>query len=156
LAFTFIAIDFKEAVIFGFFVYILLILAQSIASKMTAKLKYSESLYADKRIKTLSEIINGINTIKAYAWEYPFRDTVRKWRNKQISCLVKHHLINSVSSGIFLNGGLLISLAVFGYHYFMGREFNSSRTLSSFAMMNYISLYSIFFCYSAVATFATF
>ena len=123
---------------------------------MTAKFKYLESVYSDKRVKAISEILHGINTIKSYAWEYPYRDTVRKWRNKHLICLVKHHLINSVSSGIFLNGGLIISLAVFGYHYFMEREFNSSRTLSSFAMMNYISLNAIFFSYSAIATFATF
>lgn len=40
--------------------------------KMTAKYRYRVVKQTDCRIRILNEIIQGIQTIKMYAWEQPF------------------------------------------------------------------------------------
>jgi ATP-binding cassette, subfamily C (CFTR/MRP), member 4 len=156
IAFTLIAINFREAAIFGFIMYIILVIGQGISSKLTVKWKYLEGLFSDKRISLISEWINGIRTIKSYCWEEPYKNLINKSRRNQLRFLVKNHFINSLGSGIFLNGGLCVAFVVFGYHYLMEREFVYSRTLSAFTMMNYLSLTSIYFSFSAISTFSTF
>jgi ABC-type multidrug transport system fused ATPase/permease subunit len=49
-----------------------------------------------------------------------------------------------------MNGGFIILLIIFGYHYGMGREFSYSASLSTITLLSYLSLASIFFTYSAI------
>jgi len=70
--------------------------------------------------------------------------------------LLKNHTINAVGSGIFLNGGFVIGLVMFSYHWGMDREFSYERSLSAIALLSYLSLTAIFFSYNAISNFATF
>lgn len=52
------------------------------------------TLLTDQRIKMINEIIEGIQVIKMFAWEIPFRKIVSEVRNKEIqqiryACYVK-------------------------------------------------------------------
>lgn len=50
--------------------------------KMTASYRYRVVKQTDARIRILNEIIQGIQTIKMYAWEEPFKKIIgkiRKW-----------------------------------------------------------------------------
>jgi len=120
------------------------------------KWKYLQGVYSDKRVKLILECINGIRTIKAYCWEEPYKNLINKWRNSQLGFLIKNHAMNSTGAGVFLNGGLVIAIVVFGYHYAMGREFVYSRSLSAFTMMNYLSYTSVYFSFTAISTFSSF
>ena len=85
----------------------------------------------------------------AYAWEIPFMKLIQKWRRSQL-------FINAVGSGIFINGGFIIVLVIFGYHFGMGRTFDYARTLSTITLLSYLSLTSIFFSYTAINNMANF
>ncbi|CAI2363367.1 unnamed protein product [Moneuplotes crassus] len=156
LAFSLIAIDFGEAAAIGFVLFILMIVSQALISKATVEWKYLEGVYSDKRLKVIADIINGIRTIKCYAWEVPFKNLVYKWRKSQLSMLIKNHIINAIGSGVFLSGGFAIALVIFSYHWGMDREFSYERSLSTIALLSYLSLSAIFFSYNAISNFATF
>lgn len=50
--------------------------------KMTANYRYQLVGHSDDRIRIVNEIIQGIQTIKIYAWEKPFAkivDIIRKY-----------------------------------------------------------------------------
>ena len=79
-AFSLIAINFKEAALLGLIVYCILVILQILISKVTVKWKYLESFYSDKRVKIISDAINGIRTIKWYGWEVPYKELIQKWR----------------------------------------------------------------------------
>lgn len=49
-------------------------------SKMTATYRYRVVKQTDARIRILNEIIQGIQTIKMYAWEEPFKKIIGKIR----------------------------------------------------------------------------
>lgn len=156
LAFILIGINFEEAAVLGFITYVLIVILQALMSKLTVKWKYREGVFSDKRVKMISDAINGIRTIKAYAWEIPFRKIIFKWRRSQLGMLLRNHTAQAVGSGIFLNGGFVIAIVVFFYHWGMGRELDYARSLSTISLLSYLSLTSIFFSYTAISNFATF
>lgn len=45
---------------------------------------------------------------------------------------------------------------MFSYHWILGREFSYSRTLSTLALLNYLSLASIYFLHTSLTFLATF
>lgn len=80
LAFAVIAIAFKEAVVLGVIIYIFFVLIQIMTSRITTKWNYIESNFSDKRLKVISDCINEIKIIKAYAWEHSYQRLINKWR----------------------------------------------------------------------------
>lgn len=51
----------------------------------------------DKRIKLMSEILNGIKVLKLYAWEDSFNKIITDIRNDELTSLRTAGLINAVS-----------------------------------------------------------
>jgi len=70
--------------------------------------------------------------------------------------LLKRHIFDSIGSGIFLNSGYFIGVIMFTYHWILGREFNYSRTLSTMALLNYLSHSSIYFLHISLTRFSNF
>ena len=93
VAFVLIGINFREASVFGFLTFILIVICQWIISRFTVKWKYLEGVYSDKRTKVITDTINGIRTIKAYAWEIPFMKLIQKWRRSQLGMLIRTILL---------------------------------------------------------------
>ena len=146
-AFALIAINFEEAAIIGFGVFIAIMVAQFLISKATVGWKTKEGYYSDKRVDLIKDIVNGIRTIKIYGWELPFQDLIKKYRNSQLLVLLKSHISNSTGNSIFQNGGLLMAIAIFGYHFGREKEFSYSRSLSTLAILGYLSMYSCYFLF---------
>lgn len=48
--------------------------------KLTAKYRYRVVKQSDMRIRIVNEIIQGIRTIKIYAWEKPFLRLIQQIR----------------------------------------------------------------------------
>lgn len=55
----------------------------------------------DKRIKLMSEILNGMKVLKLYAWEESFSNIINKIRQKELDLLKKAAYITSVSSFVW-------------------------------------------------------
>ena len=77
-----VGIYFKEAVIFGAILGFIIFALQYYAARKIKSYKYEEGAHSEKRIKIISDIINGIRTIKVYAWEIPFARLAQKFRYK--------------------------------------------------------------------------
>ncbi|KAJ0181179.1 hypothetical protein K1T71_003264 [Dendrolimus kikuchii] len=87
----------------GLFGIIILILPiQAFLTKMTAIVRRAAAQRTDKRIKLMSEIVNGIQVIKMYAWEKPFEAVVKAARAYEMKVLTKAIFIRSVFLGFML------------------------------------------------------
>ena len=75
-----VAIHFKEAIVFAIMLVFVIYVFQYYAAKKIKEYKYLEGIQSEKRLKIIIDIINGIRTIKVYAWEIPFADLVQKFR----------------------------------------------------------------------------
>ena len=122
---------FKEGVVVGFVACLLMILILYILSGFIQKFKYKEGYYSDKRLKTLSDVINGIRTIKAYAWELPFNKLINKFRSQMVKYRFKLEIVESFMWGIGLSSGYIMGMFIFIYHYHMDRKFNYEDSLAA-------------------------
>ena len=95
------------------------------------KYKYKEGYYSDKRLKTLSDVINGIRTIKAYAWEWPFYKLINKFRRQMVKYTFRLELLESIMWAFGSSGGYLMALFMFLYHYEMDRKFNYEDSIAA-------------------------
>ncbi|KAF5294184.1 hypothetical protein FQR65_LT10895 [Abscondita terminalis] len=68
----------------GIFIMIMFIPCQMILAKKTSDLRFSTAVTTDKRIRTMNEIICGIQVIKVYAWEKYFIKIVKAIRRLEI------------------------------------------------------------------------
>ena len=81
----------------------------------------------------------GIKTIKAYCWEQLFERKVKAERDMQLKYIYYTHILYSVVYVIVLNGGFLITIVLFGYHWLRGKEINYSSALVVYTLATYIS-----------------
>ncbi|KAH9634039.1 hypothetical protein HF086_001241 [Spodoptera exigua] len=71
-------------------------------TKLTGVVRRMTAKRTDRRIKLMSEIINGIQVIKMYAWEKPFQLVVKAARAYEMSALRKSIFIRSTFLGFML------------------------------------------------------
>ena len=89
--FTYIAVFYAEASAIAFGILLSMIIAFLSFVSCSLRYNYMASTYSDQRINYITDIINGIKTVKAYCWEHVFENKVRKARDMQLSYVRKDH-----------------------------------------------------------------
>ncbi|KAL5274290.1 ABCC4 family protein [Megaselia abdita] len=72
---------------FGVAFMLLFIPLQGYLGKKTSVLRLRTALRTDERVRLMNEIVQGIQVIKMYAWEYPFGKMVEYARKKEINAI---------------------------------------------------------------------
>ncbi|CAK1599799.1 unnamed protein product [Parnassius mnemosyne] len=85
-----------------FGVFLLVVPVQAGLTKLTSMVRRTTAKRTDRRIKLMNELINGIQVIKMYAWEKPFRSMVTEAREKELKSLQRSVFIRSVFVGFML------------------------------------------------------
>ncbi|XP_057563172.1 ATP-binding cassette sub-family C member 4-like [Hippopotamus amphibius kiboko] len=85
----------------GMVVLIILLLLQSCIGKLFSSLRSKTAALVDDRIRTMSEVITSIKTIKMCAWEKSFEDLITSLRRKEISKILKSSYLRGVSLALF-------------------------------------------------------
>ncbi|XP_072393688.1 ATP-binding cassette sub-family C member 4-like [Diabrotica undecimpunctata] len=62
---------------------------QTYTGKLSAKYRKQTAMKTDERVRLMDEIISGIQVIKMYAWEIPFRKIIRIARRNEIKIVTK-------------------------------------------------------------------
>ncbi|MXQ99829.1 hypothetical protein E5288_WYG018411 [Bos mutus] len=70
-------------------VLIILLLLQSCFRMLFSSLRSKTTAFTDDRIRTMSEVITGIRTVKMYAWEQSFIDLITRLRRNDISKILR-------------------------------------------------------------------
>ncbi|XP_063373668.1 ATP-binding cassette sub-family C member 4-like [Cydia amplana] len=85
-----------------FGVVLIIIPLQAALTKLTAVVRRKTAARTDRRIKLMSEIINGIQVIKMYAWEIPFQAVVKMARSHEVASIKNAMIIRSIFLGFML------------------------------------------------------
>ncbi|XP_061290370.1 ATP-binding cassette sub-family C member 4-like isoform X3 [Bos javanicus] len=85
----------------GMAVLIIILLLQSCFGKLFSSLRSKTAALTDNRISTMSEVINGIKTIKMNAWEKSFIDLISRLRQKEISKILKSSYLRGMNLASF-------------------------------------------------------
>ncbi|KAM7238066.1 hypothetical protein CapIbe_011024 [Capra ibex] len=85
----------------GMAVLIILLLLQSCFGTLFSSLRSKTATLTDDRIKTMSEIITGIRTIKMNVWEKSFIDRITRLRRMEISKILRSSYLRGMNLATF-------------------------------------------------------
>lgn len=69
-----------------------------------------------KRVKLISEMLNGMKILKLYAWEKPFRDQVLELRKKETVYLKRNFFVYGAFFLMFVVGPYMVSCLSIHFH----------------------------------------
>uniref|UniRef100_A0A452EG50 Multidrug resistance-associated protein 4 n=1 Tax=Capra hircus TaxID=9925 RepID=A0A452EG50_CAPHI len=85
----------------GMAVLVILLLLQSCIGNSFSSLRSKTAALTDDRIRTMSEVITGIRTIKMNAWEKSFIDLITRLRREEISKILKSSYLRGLNLASF-------------------------------------------------------
>uniref|UniRef100_A0A1A9X4D6 Multidrug resistance-associated protein lethal(2)03659 n=1 Tax=Glossina brevipalpis TaxID=37001 RepID=A0A1A9X4D6_9MUSC len=88
--------------IFGVAVMVLFVPLQMFLGKKASNLRLLTALRTDERVRMMTEILNGIQVIKMYAWEIPFSKMVQYCRQKEMGIIRYVNYIRGVMLGFII------------------------------------------------------
>ncbi|XP_031634337.1 probable multidrug resistance-associated protein lethal(2)03659 isoform X2 [Contarinia nasturtii] len=88
---------------------------QAIMGEMMAKYRYNFVKQSDSRICFLNEIIQGIETIKMYAWETPLVNIIEHIRKKELNAMRWIFIIRSIQCTFWVISRLSVFLTLASY-----------------------------------------
>ncbi|XP_055309579.1 probable multidrug resistance-associated protein lethal(2)03659 isoform X2 [Sitodiplosis mosellana] len=154
-----------EVIVFGYFLYrelgyygwigvgfiLCFVPIQIYMGKMTANYRYHLVGHTDSRIRIMNEIIQGIQTIKIYAWEKPFGQFVDRIRSKELKTLRSLFVIRGIllSFNIISRISIFLSLITFVY---CGNVFTSRQVFVVTSYFNFLYDSMLYFWTVALAT----
>ncbi|KAI4565332.1 hypothetical protein MJT46_009675 [Ovis ammon polii x Ovis aries] len=97
----------------GMAVLIILLLLQTCFGKLFSSLRSKTAALTDKRIRTISEVITGIRTIKMNAWEKSFIDRITRLRSKEISKILKSSYLRGMNLASFFTVSKIMIFVTF-------------------------------------------
>ena len=97
-------------------------------------------VFSDKRINLITDIINGIKTIKAYRWERIMERKVRKYRDLQLKNIKSYYIFISIGSVVLFSSGYIFVLVVLLYHWGTERKLEYSSSVVLMSVGTYLSL----------------
>lgn len=72
------------------------------SGKLSAKFRLQTALQTDERIRFMSEIIYGIQTIKLFSWEFPFSNAISQIRTHELNVIRKNSFIRAIFMALML------------------------------------------------------
>ncbi|KAM4636126.1 ATP-binding cassette sub-family C member 2 [Discoglossus pictus] len=126
------------SVLAGLGVMILLIPINAVLATKSKTLQMKNMKNKDKRMKIMSEILNGIKILKLYAWETSFEQQVQGIREKELKDLLYFTYLHSVSLFIFTCAPFLVSVASFAVYVVMDPTniLTAERAFTSISLFN--------------------
>ncbi|CAH2099901.1 unnamed protein product [Euphydryas editha] len=90
------------------------VLVQAYLSKRQGALRGKIARRTDQRVKVMSELVNGVQVIKMYAWEKPFEKLVDKLRKWEVKFILRTSYIKgfSVALSVFTERFILFAAVV--------------------------------------------
>nr|ASU47346.1 ABCC3 [Cnaphalocrocis medinalis] len=89
---------------------------QGVIGQTLGKVRFATALKTDERIKVMTEVINGIQVIKMYAWEIPFQKVVGERRADEMKQVKLASILRTVFLGLMIfieRTALFITILVF-------------------------------------------
>ncbi|XP_029465938.1 canalicular multispecific organic anion transporter 1 [Rhinatrema bivittatum] len=116
LSIVFLWAELGPSVLAGVAVIVLLIPINAVLATKSRGFQMKNMKNKDKRMKIMTEIINGIKILKLYAWEPSFESQVQEIREKELKDMLHFNYLQSVTIFVFTCAPFLISVASFAVY----------------------------------------
>uniref|UniRef100_A0A5G2RCQ7 Multidrug resistance-associated protein 4 n=1 Tax=Sus scrofa TaxID=9823 RepID=A0A5G2RCQ7_PIG len=111
----------------GMAVLILLLLLQSCIGKSFSSRRSKTAAYTDDRIRSVSEVITGIRTVKMYTWEKSFADLIARLRRKEISKILTSSYLRGLNLASFFALSKIMIFVTFFANALLGNVITASQ-----------------------------
>ncbi|XP_056010332.1 multidrug resistance-associated protein 1-like isoform X2 [Ostrea edulis] len=101
------------SVLTGLALMVLLIPVNALISMKQRKLQIDLMKLKDKRLKLMSEVLNGMKVLKLYAWEPSFQKKIAEIRDSETKILKTNAFYSAFSSFSFTTAPFLVTLVTF-------------------------------------------
>ncbi len=113
-------------------------------SKALMKIKKSIKVATDKRVNVMSQLIQGVRTIKMYGWEEPLIHKAREARQVECRRFCKQYVLRGVVDSFFKNAGMFLYIPIFLVKVFSGEILQQAAIFTAMNMMDILATTSIF------------
>ncbi|XP_038152402.1 canalicular multispecific organic anion transporter 1-like isoform X1 [Cyprinodon tularosa] len=110
---VFLWMELGPSTLAGLAVMVLLVPINGLLATKAKNLQTENMKSKDKRLKIMNELLNGIKTIKLFAWEPSFQTQVEDIRGEELKVMRKFAYLTSFSTFISNCAPALVSLATF-------------------------------------------
>lgn len=121
-------------------IFLQTVVVQAYLSNMQGVLRGKIAKRTDERVKVMSELVNGVQVIKMYAWEKPFEKLVDKLRKLEVHYIMRTSMIKGFSTALSVFTERFILFAAIVAFVVMGGEIRSEITFSLVQYFNLLQL----------------
>ncbi|CAG5018055.1 unnamed protein product [Parnassius apollo] len=118
-------------------IFLQTVVVQAYLSSLQGKLRGKIAKRTDERVKVMSELVNGVQVIKMYAWEKPFEKLVDKLRRLEVKYILKTSFIKGFSTALSVFTERFILYAAVVTFVLMGGNIRAEIT---FSLVQYFNL----------------
>ncbi|XP_052753822.1 ATP-binding cassette subfamily C member 4-like [Galleria mellonella] len=116
------------------------VLVQAYLSNLQGVLRGKIAKRTDERVKVMSELVNGVQVIKMYAWEMPFQKLVDKLRKLEVNFIMRTSMIKGFSTALTVFTERFILYATVVTFVLIGGHIHSGITFSLVQYFNLLQL----------------
>lgn len=109
-------------------------------AKLFSDFRLSTAIATDTRVRHISEIIDGIATVKSYAWELPFFKMITKLRNKEIKQITKAQTIRSANQSVLFFNSSLAGFLTFLTYWGNGGELTIPKVFAASSLLSALKI----------------
>ncbi|XP_014360452.2 ATP-binding cassette sub-family C member 4 [Papilio machaon] len=121
-------------------IFLQTVLVQAYLSNLQGKFRGKIANRTDERVKVMSELVNGVQVIKMYAWEKPFEKLVDKLRRIEVGFILKTSFIKGFSTALSVFTERFILFAAVVAFVVMGGYIRAEITFSLVQYFNLLQL----------------
>ncbi|CAH0584374.1 unnamed protein product [Chrysodeixis includens] len=118
-------------------IFVQTIFVQVTLSNYQGKLRGKIAKRTDQRVKVMSELVNGVQVIKMYAWEKPFEKLVDQLRKSEVGYILKTSFVKGFSSALAVFTERFILFVTITTFVFIDGDI---RAQTSFSLVQYFNL----------------
>lgn len=94
----------------------------------------------DKRVRHMSEIIDGISSVKGYGWEQPFISMILGIRDNELSNVLRAQRLRAINYALYFCSPHVTAFAIFLVYYRLGGELTLPLVFSTLAFIQILRL----------------
>lgn len=133
--------ELEWSVVGGLVLMLATIPLNSFIANFVKKIQRKQMLLKDKRLKAISEMLNGIHVLKMYAWEDAFVKNICNIRLNELKYIKRSGLISTVFIAFGSCSPFLVSMLTFSLYVFVaGGTLTAEKAFVSISLFNLLRL----------------
>ncbi len=109
-------------------------------AKNFAKFRSLTAAATDQRVRYICELIDGIASVKSYAWETPFFCLIRKLRSAETKNIDKSQSLRAVNQGVMFSTASVAAFATFAVYWGIGGHLTIPKVFATLSLLSVLRM----------------